>query len=82
MKHKTVITDVKLSFDEKMLAVGLAGNQEQNARFELYDVENEEGTFKHLFTIGNLNSNIDYLDFSTDNFFLLYKVNDFPQIIG
>jgi len=28
LKHKTAITDVKLSFDEKMLAVALARNQE------------------------------------------------------
>ena len=28
LKHKNAITDVKLSFDEKMLAVALARNQE------------------------------------------------------
>lgn len=59
LKHKTAITDVKLSLDEKMLAVALARDQDSNARFELYDVENEDNSFKLLFTIGNLNKNIE-----------------------
>lgn len=60
-----------------MLAVALARNQEQNARFELYDAENDDNNFKLLFTIGNLNTNIEFLDFSTDNFYMLYKVRIF-----
>ena len=65
---------MKLSFDEKMLAVALARNQEQNAKFEIYDAEGEDNNFKLLFSIDNLNNGIEYLDFSTDNYYLLYKV--------
>lgn len=74
MKQKTAISDTKLSFDEKMLAVALTRNQEQNAKFEIYDTANEDNNFKLLFSIDNLNATIEYLDFSTDNFYVLYKV--------
>jgi hypothetical protein len=64
---------MKLSFDEKMLAIALARNQEQNAKIEIYDAENEENNFKLLCLMDNLNASIEFLDFSTDNFYLLYK---------
>ena len=64
---------MKLSIDEKKLALSLARNQEQNAKIEIYDTENEENGFRLLCSIDNLNTSVEYLDFSTDNFFLLYK---------
>lgn len=73
LKSKSAISDMKLSFDEKMLALALARNDEQNAKIEIYDVENEENHFRLLCSIDNLNTSVEYLDFSTDNFYLLYK---------
>ena len=53
-----------------------------NAKIEIYDAENEENNFKLLCLIDNLNTNVAYLDFSTDNFYLLYKdVSDEIEII-
>ena len=73
---------MKLSKDEKMLAVALSSNQELNAKIEIYDVEDDSKNFKLLCNIDNLNTNVDYLDFSTDNFYLLYKdVSDEIAII-
>ena len=73
---------MKLSFDEKMLALALSRNQEQNAKIEIYDVENEENNFRLLCSIDNLNTSVEYLDFSTDNFYLFYKdVSDETAII-
>lgn len=39
----------------------------------MYDAENEENNFKLLCSIDNLNTSVEFLDFSTDNFYLLYK---------
>lgn len=38
-----------------------------------YDLEKEPGTFKRIFTIDELTANVQFLDFSLDNMFLLYK---------
>ena len=73
---------MKLSVDEKMLALALSRNQEQNAKIEIYDVENEENNFRLLCSIDNLNTSVEYLDFSTDNFYLFYKdVSDETALI-
>jgi hypothetical protein len=73
LKQKTAIKDMKLSFDEKMLAVALASGQDQSAKIEIYDSESEDSNFKLICQFDNLNTNVDYLDFSTDNSYLLYK---------
>lgn len=45
-------------------------------------MDNEENIFKYLWNMDNLNTNVDYLDFSTDNFYLLYRdVSDEKEII-
>ncbi|CAD8183513.1 unnamed protein product [Paramecium pentaurelia] len=82
LKQKSAISDMKLSVDEKMLALALSRNQEQNAKIEIYDVENEENNFRLLCSIDNLNTSVEYLDFSTDNFYLFYKdVSDETALI-
>ena len=73
LKYNMLISDAKLSFDEKMLAVALHANKEQNAKIEIYSMESEENVFKLICGIDNLNKNVEYIDFSTDNYFLLYK---------
>ena len=40
-----------------------------------YDLEKEDKVFKHLFAIEELTSSINFLDFSLDNNYLLYKDN-------
>jgi hypothetical protein len=59
-----------------MLAVALDPNQEQNAKIEIYRATQDESTmFAPLHAIDNLSTAIEFIDFSTDNYFLVYKDN-------
>lgn len=66
---------MKMSLSEKMLAIALQPNKDQTSKIEIYDAANEENKFKLLCQIGSLTTQIDYLDFSTNNIYLLYKDN-------
>eukprot|EP01016_Furgasonia_blochmanni_P022356 TRINITY_DN24386_c0_g1_i1.p1 TRINITY_DN24386_c0_g1~~TRINITY_DN24386_c0_g1_i1.p1 ORF type:complete len:291 (+),score=52.47 TRINITY_DN24386_c0_g1_i1:64-936(+) len=73
LKYKSSISDFKISYNEKLIAVALAPSPDSNARIELYEIEDETKTFKLLCLVDNLTSSVEFLDFSTDNFYLLYK---------
>ena len=40
----------------------------------------DENKFKTLCTVDNLSTSIEFLDFSTDNFYLLYK-DSFEEVV-
>ena len=40
-----------------------------------YDLDSKDGTFKYVFGIEDLVSSVNFLDFSTDNSYILYKDN-------
>lgn len=58
-----------------MLAVALDPNNEQNAKIELYNAVNSDKIFEEFQPVPNLPTSLEFIDFSTDNFFLLYKDN-------
>ena len=43
--------------------------------FIRYDIDTQTNTFKSIVSIENLSSSISFIDFSTDNFYLVYKDN-------
>jgi len=40
------LTVIKLSYNEKILAVGLGAKLSENPRIEIFDVDNEDNQFK------------------------------------
>ena len=75
MKIKSNISDIKLSYNEEMLAVALDPNQQENAKIEIYDLTHDETIFKLSHNLENLSTSLEFIDFSTDNFYLIYKDN-------
>jgi len=67
------IQDIKLSFNEEILAVALSPKQDQNARIDIFRVSDGEELFAPYKSIENLTNNIEFIDFSTDNYYMLYK---------
>ena len=57
-----------------MLAIALQPQKEQ-PKIEIYDAANEENKFKLLCQVGSLSTSIEYLDFTMDSIYLLYKDN-------
>ena len=62
-----------MSLDEKMLAVGLQSpeNTTDQATIKIFNFPHNDNKFRLLCQIGNLH-NIDYIDFSMDNSFLMF----------
>mmetsp|Transcript_19117 Transcript_19117/g.2603 ORF Transcript_19117/g.2603 Transcript_19117/m.2603 type:complete len:128 (+) Transcript_19117:219-602(+) len=66
---------MKMSYKENLLAVALNPNKDSSAKIEIYDANREDGNFKILCQVGNLPTSIEYLDFTMDNYYLIYKDN-------
>lgn len=67
---------MKLSFNEEMLAVALDPNQKTNAKIIIYKyVGSDQEVFTDYIPVPIQSTSIEFIDFSTDNFFLLYKDN-------
>jgi len=69
------LTEIKLSYNEKILAVALGAKLSENPRIEIYDVDTEDNTFKKQHIISDLSNRIEYMDISTDNFYLMFRDN-------
>jgi hypothetical protein len=69
------ITDLKVSKNEEKMAVALAPDDESNARIEIYKIDHNSNTFVSISTIENISSKIEFMDFSEDNYYLMYKDN-------
>ena len=64
---------MKVSRNEEFLAIAFAPNERMNTKIEIYNVNTEECKLDFRYKIENINSSIEYMDFSTDNFLLMYK---------
>ena len=69
------LTKIKLSYNEKILAVALGAKLSENPRIEIYDVDTEDNSFKKQHIISDLSNRIEYMDISTDNFYLMFRDN-------
>lgn len=69
----SAISDIKLAPNELLLAVALEPDPKQNemAQIDLYSVEAD--SFEHMCSISNLSTGINFLDFSSDSFYMLYQ---------
>lgn len=67
------LTDVKVSLNEEFMAVAIAPSEETNAKIELYTINFEKKEFVSKKTIEGIFSEIEFMDFSTDNYYLMYK---------
>jgi len=59
--------DIKISENEKLMAVALTNDQENLAKVELYDLDTESYTFKALYSIDSLPTPATFIDFSKNN---------------
>ncbi|EGR31152.1 hypothetical protein IMG5_116820 [Ichthyophthirius multifiliis] len=67
---------IKISFNEEILAVALDPNEQKNAQIEIYKLDPSTTKIYEQFKVVNtLSTSLEFIDFSTDNFFLLYKDN-------
>ena len=69
------ITDVKISLNEEFMAVALAPSKESNAKIDLYTINFDKKEFISKKSIEGIYSEIEFMDFSTDNYYLMYKDN-------
>lgn len=67
------ITDIKVSMNEEFLAVAIAPSVETNARIELYSIHFDKKELLPKKTIEGIYSEIEFMDFSTDDYYLMYK---------
>lgn len=67
------ISDVKISQNEEFLAIALDPTQEINAKIEIYLINYEINKFGSKKEIEGNNSKIEFMDFSTDDYYLMYK---------
>lgn len=67
------LTDVKVSLNEEFMAVAIAPSEETNAKIELYTINFDKREFISKKTIEGIFSEIEFMDFSTDNYYLMYK---------
>jgi len=82
LKFKANIADIKLSYDEEMLAVALDANQEENARIYFFSATETGGLLTNRLDdkVVSLVTALEFIDFSTDNFYLVYKDN-FEEVV-
>lgn len=67
------LTDVKVSLNEEFMAIAIAPSEETNAKIELYTINFDKKEFISKKTIEGIFSEIEFMDFSTDNYYLMYK---------
>jgi hypothetical protein len=75
MSIKSLLTmaDLKVSANEEILAISFLSNSETMARIQLYKVHYDTKTFSSLAFIDNIQTEVQLMDFSEDNNYLLYK---------
>lgn len=67
------ISDVKVSLNEEFMAVALTPSDETNAKIDLYTIHFDKKEFVSKKTIEGIYSEIEFMDFSTDDYYLMYK---------
>ena len=68
------ITDVKVSKNEEKMAVAFSSDQDgNNAYIELFKIDHTINRFSTTSKIENIASKIEFMDFSEDNYYLMYS---------
>lgn len=75
MNFTLVTSDMRVNFDEKMLAVAMAPNDKTNTAIDIYAIDYEQRKFTIYFHVPGISSSILFMDFSSDNVYLLYMDN-------
>ena len=76
-RYDLSINDMKVSFDEKILAVSIYINPKKNTqespKIEIFSIDWDDKELNLVKIVDNLNSSIEFIDFSKENYFLLFK---------
>jgi len=75
MDLSLVSSDTRVSYDEKMLAVAMAPNDTTNTKISIFSINYDECRFEEYHTVEGISSSILFMDFSSDNVYLLYMDN-------
>jgi WD40 repeat protein len=75
LECQKLITDVKVSKHEEKMAVAFAADQEGSAYIEIFKIDHTANKFISSSKIENIASKIEFMDFSEDNYYLMYKDN-------
>lgn len=75
LEFELVTSDLKVNIDENMIAVAMAPNYETCTTIDIYKINHEEKKFEIYHTLGNISSSIEFMDFSSDNVYLMYVDN-------
>lgn len=70
-----LISDVKISYDEKMMAVSMAPSDSKNTVVYIFTIDYDTNQFVKYHTIDVTISSILFMDFSSDNVYLMYMDN-------
>ena len=74
-EFQLVTSDLKVNVDENILAVAMAPNYEVCTTIEIFEIDYENKVFKPYSSIKNISSSIEFMDFSSDNVYLMYMDN-------
>jgi len=69
------ITEMKVNQGENWMAISISATSEETAEIDIYNMDNlrANNKFPEAFKIGMLTSNIEFIDFSTDDCYMVYK---------
>lgn len=70
-----VTSDTRVSFDERILAVAMAPNDSMNTVINIYNIDYTSNQFIQYHSVAGISSSIHYMDFSSDNVYLMYMDN-------
>lgn len=70
-----VSSDMKINFEESIMAVAMAPNYEANTVIRIYSIDYNSLEFREYHEIPNISSSIEYMDFSNDSVYLMYMDN-------
>ncbi len=75
LDFQLVTSDTRVSFDEKILAVAMAPNYDTNTVINIYTIDYDRLQFVVYDTETSISSSIVFMDFSSDNVYLMYMDN-------
>jgi hypothetical protein len=75
LEFSLATSDIRVNVDESMIAIAMAPNYEVCAEIKIYTVDFSEKKFELYYSISNISSSIEFMDFSSDNVFLMYMDN-------
>lgn len=82
ISHTSEIQQLKISENEKIMAVAILNQVEQPSKIFIYDSDHQNQKFQLICTLDNISATIELLDFSVDNQYLLYKDSNDEVVIS